>query len=279
MRRYILYVGPITALAVGLWLKQAAPWMVTQISTGPRLAPGASSGGAEPVATTSDAPAAAAVAKTAGDDSGATPEPAEPPAPEPPVPFVDSGDWLPLADALPASQESPDGAVFSEPPPEAALPEGAALEEILRIREKLQLNPFEGTVIEQGLPEQITELGKGAPSLPATCPSGDDNFAAALRRVTIAQSSESEGFASSDSYETPDEAPVFEDGDSQSDRELAAALRAACRALEARANQYEDLNQFDRSDDLRALADQLRREARRLTGAEVASEGAVSGRR
>jgi hypothetical protein len=240
MRRICYCAGPIAVLAIGLLLLHFAGRVAAQKPDPPLQS--------SPAGDASPADAPLSPEPPSPDVSAQTPA-----APEPPIPFDENAGWMPLADALPSPVSAPEPCL-----------NGPEAEEIMRIREKLQINPFEGTVIEQGLPEQILELSRGAPSLPATCPTGDDDFAAALRRITIAQAPSSE----EPNLIAPEEeawtTPTEEQPQASADIELAASLRAACRALESRANDHEDVGEYDRADDLRSLAEELRREGRRL---------------
>jgi hypothetical protein len=296
MRRVFILSSPFLAVAVGLVLFHAAARAVAERPASEKTI-GADQAIRAPAQNTQIPPPPMRVNLPERKEAPAT-DSVKPILPQPPEPFGLQASWLPLEEATPAAgMTAPTTPEVVTAGPQSIEPaftgrcadpssnafeldaqDSATIEEILRIRQMLEFNPFKGTVIEEGLPRHIVELGRGAAPLPSNCPSGDDEFVAALKKITLdereaAQTIEIpaqfDPYASdSDSSEdfTPAEMPPSSDDElfgEANEVELVAALRAACRALESRANHHEDLSDFERADDLRALADHLRRESRR----------------
>lgn len=286
MRRVFVLSSPFVAVAAGLLLFHAATRAVAERPAAEKKI--AKLAGLDAYAQIPPPPMR--VEGKELPDSAPGYETSKPPAPEPPAPFDEQASWLPLEEATPAQNTCETNAPAApmaptSPSPEAmelGAGESATVEEILRIRKMLEFNPFKGTVIEEGLPSHIVELGRGAAPLPSNCPSGDDEFVAALKKVTLderaaagEETAESPAPLQFDPYAgdssvssdfAPHERPTAQPEEmltETSEVELVAALRTACRALEQRANHHEDLGEFERSDDLRALAGELRRESRR----------------
>jgi hypothetical protein len=134
-------------------------------------------------------------------------------------------------------------------------PEDEVFREILRIRRE-QGELLKATVSES---PALAAAGGSGPGSGAD----DSEFAAALRRV--AEEPRLPGPAAGD-RSSPREEPcpgLAPARRSDADR-LAAPLRAASRRLDRTANALEDQGQFRQADQLRELADRVRRQARQL---------------
>jgi len=143
------------------------------------------------------------------------------------------------------------GRLAGEEEPTTA-PSEPALEEIERIRQRLQIDPLKGTMFDQERDEEQTETE------PSTQDSaGDDEFSPALRRVWNERQAEPAQPA------TDANRPLRQaESEVSNDAELIESLREAARRLDRKANDLEQYRHYASADQLRDLADQLRLQAR-----------------
>ena len=164
--------------------------------------------------------------------------------------------------AAPVVAESPNRRTESTAPRPTAL-DDSALAEILRIRDA-HGSVLQGSLLEapRSQPTQPPQSQPANDDKPFSLDGNQDAFRDALQRI-IEQRPHETTHEPRGAIEPADRPPQLR----APDQPLIIALRAASRALDSRANDFEDARQFPDAERLRTLANHLRHEARSLEGA------------
>ena len=148
--------------------------------------------------------------------------------------------------------------------PSTSPPDDHALAEILRIRDA-HGSVLKGSLFEEPFAPEVepprTQHAKQVEPLPRA--NQPNAFQAALRQIATG---ETKPHAAPKTPTTQDVEPNNPRADAASspDHSLIVSLRAASRALDTKANDFEDARRFADAERLRALAQQLRQAARSL---------------
>ncbi len=189
------------------------------------------------------------------------------------------GDTPPTTTQTDSTSASRTGAHGGSAPLSTGPDKNTAMRDILEIRRE------QGGLLDGTLLNELAAPPRGkSGNFPATSHWEDDEFARALRDVVATPPAAVEPpdpIVPRDKALAHDGAygeRVDHDQDftvSVRDSVLVQSLRRASRELDLKANDLEDMDQFDDADQLRALSDQLRHEARRwvATGARGGRPG------